>query len=443
MHCSVVTASVVHVMHLVYNKLTIWRLDTMKTETEKGDLTMAWMYQFLWMFGLVSVSVVTVLLQPIVGGSGLPALISQLNGSSIPKLLDIKTLVLKAVGACGAVASGLAAGPEGPIIHIGGCIGRGAVKFAQRYFGVLLTETDVCDFTSTGAGCGVSAAFKAPLAGILFVVEEASSYFSIPHLHKTFVASVCAYFTAHALSIASEVERYEFGVANGVHCGYDGYQLVQFAILGVIGGLFGSLFNQYIIFINNARDRFVNHSSVLRCLEAFVIIILSTTIIVILPNAFGCREQSVQSIIPLTEGGLIKSHCMVSEIEHQVVASTMYLKDDAADEWKLIYLYRSNSSTIQYQFLQSEATAGTGGEEENAGGRRLLGGSLAKVGVASGESFNSGNGTCDRCTCTEYCRNLQLEVEGLRRYTCPKVGRGHNPALPLPHCIVGPIALPF
>ena len=194
----IVTAAIVHVMHLFYNYITNVRLGVLKDQVEKGDLGMAWLYQFLWMFGLVSVSVATVLLQPIVGGSGLPALISQLNGSNIPKLLDFKTLVLKAVGASTAVASGLAAGPEGPIIHIGGCVGRGMCKFAQQNFGVLLTETDVCDFTSTGAGCGVSAAFKAPLAGILFVVEEASSYFSIPHLHKTFVASVFAYFTAQA-----------------------------------------------------------------------------------------------------------------------------------------------------------------------------------------------------------------------------------------------------
>ena len=360
-------------MHLVYNQLTIWRLNTMQDRVEKGDLTMAWMYQFLWMFGLVSVSVATVLLQPIVGGSGLPALISQLNGSNIPKLLDFKTLVLKAVGACTAVASGLAAGPEGPIIHIGGCVGRVMCKLAQKYFGVLLTETDVCDFTSTGAGCGVSAAFKAPLAGILFVVEEASSYFSIPHLHKTFVASVFAYFTAHALGLASDVERYEFEVATGAHCGYNGWQLIEFCILGVIGGLLGSLFNQWVIIVNNTRDRYINHTPLFRALEALAIIILSTTIMVLLPNAFDCREHSIENVIPLKDG-LIRSHCMIPEIEYQVVASTMYMKPEGSEEWELTYLYRTNSSKIDYTFPEAERDAGSGGEDSSGSGRRLLGG---------------------------------------------------------------------
>jgi len=405
-------------MHLCYNQLTIWRLKVMTDNVEKGEIGLAWCYQFLWMFGLVGISVSVVLISPIVGGSGLPALISQLNGSSVPGLLDFKTLVLKAIGACAAVGSGLAAGPEGPIIHIGGCVGRGVCKLAQRHFGVLMTETDICDFTSTGAGCGVSAAFKAPLAGILFVVEEASSYFSIPHLHKTFVASVIAYFTAHGLSVASSVERYEFGVANGSRCGYDGYQLIQFVFLGLIGGLLGSLFNQWVMIINNTRDRYVNHSSVLRCLDAFFVILLSTTIIVCLPDAFGCEEKTVEKIISLDSSGLLRSHCMVPEIEYQIIASQAYYKNEGKDEWENIYLYRSNSTRIAYTF-PGNTEAASQSEDASTGGRRLLGKPVSKVGTADAGQFEgAGNGTCDRCTCGEYCKKLELEVEGTRKYKC-------------------------
>jgi len=95
------------------------------------------------MLGLVGFGVALTLYEPIIGGSGLPGLISELNGSKIPKLLEWKTGALKALGATAAVASGLACGPEGPIIHIGGCVGALWVKIARKCFDILPTETDV------------------------------------------------------------------------------------------------------------------------------------------------------------------------------------------------------------------------------------------------------------------------------------------------------------
>ena len=52
--------------------------------------------QFLWMIGLVGLGCAITLWEPIIGGSGLPQLIAELNGAKIPLLLDVKTLVLKA-----------------------------------------------------------------------------------------------------------------------------------------------------------------------------------------------------------------------------------------------------------------------------------------------------------------------------------------------------------
>jgi chloride channel 7 len=45
-----------------------------------------------------------------------------LNGNNIPHVLSFKTLVTKIVGCVLGVASGLAIGPEGPMVHIGACI---------------------------------------------------------------------------------------------------------------------------------------------------------------------------------------------------------------------------------------------------------------------------------------------------------------------------------
>ena len=36
-------------------------------------------------------------------------------------------------------------------------------------------KSEARDFLATGGACGIAAAFRAPLSGVLFVVEEASS----------------------------------------------------------------------------------------------------------------------------------------------------------------------------------------------------------------------------------------------------------------------------
>eukprot|EP00965_Chrysotila_dentata_P123028 4066428-Pleurochrysis_carterae.AAC.2 len=64
-------------------------------------------------------------------------------------------------------------------------------------------DLDQRDFVAIGAGAGVAAAFLAPISGTLFVVEEATSHFSLPLLWRAFSASMIASYTSHVLDVAS------------------------------------------------------------------------------------------------------------------------------------------------------------------------------------------------------------------------------------------------
>ncbi|MCC3262735.1 chloride channel protein, partial [Paenibacillus polymyxa] len=67
----------------------------------------------------------------------------------------------------GTLGAGMVLGREGPTVQMGGNVGR-MVLDALRIHGAEARHT----LLATGAAAGLSAAFNAPLAGILFIIEE-------------------------------------------------------------------------------------------------------------------------------------------------------------------------------------------------------------------------------------------------------------------------------
>ncbi|KAH8062813.1 chloride channel [Aureococcus anophagefferens] len=171
---------------------------------------------------------------PAASSSGVPEVIAYLNGITIREAFNLRTALAKfASCACavqrpvavtaferfennetssqscsvGAVASGLAAGPEGPMIHLGAIIGRGLSQAESaalglnfpRAFPALRNSRDLRDHVSLGAACGVSAAFGAPIGGLLFAAEEVASFWSTELSWRVFFACAVATTTRDVL----------------------------------------------------------------------------------------------------------------------------------------------------------------------------------------------------------------------------------------------------
>jgi CIC family chloride channel protein len=106
-----------------------------------------------------------------------------------------------------------------------------------------LTRDEAHTLVAAGAGAGISAAFNAPLAGILFVIEEMRPQFKYNFLsvHSVLVASV----------MADIVLRMLLGQGHDIDMpalpppALD--SLWMFPILGVVFGLFGVAFNRLLI----------------------------------------------------------------------------------------------------------------------------------------------------------------------------------------------------
>lgn len=101
-------------------------------------------------------------------GSGIPEIKTILSGFVIPHFLDFKVLVVKAVGAVFAVATGMCLGKEGPFVHISTCVAYLVGKCFPKY---RENERKMRELLSAGCSSGLSVAFGAPIGGILFSYE--------------------------------------------------------------------------------------------------------------------------------------------------------------------------------------------------------------------------------------------------------------------------------
>ena len=99
------------------------------------------------------------------------------------------------------MAPGASLGPRAPrpFRSHGGVLfdGRRPLKADDAFF--FRTDIDRRDFLSLGSACGFAAAFGAPVGGVLFALEEASSFWDDKLLWRGLVASSFAVFAALAL----------------------------------------------------------------------------------------------------------------------------------------------------------------------------------------------------------------------------------------------------
>ena len=151
---------------------------------DEGRVMAAWLTDVTLAMAFVGVATgLVVWIEPASSGSGIPDLKAYLNGTNLRQLLTVKALVCKVVGVLFSVGGGLCVGKEGPMVHTGAVVAAN-VSHGWRGCGVkhwksFRNDTDKRNFVSGGCAAGVAAAFGAPIGGVLFSLEEASSFWSL------------------------------------------------------------------------------------------------------------------------------------------------------------------------------------------------------------------------------------------------------------------------
>lgn len=134
------------------------------------------------------------------------------------------------------IGSGLVLGREGPTIHIGASI---CAAFAENG---RFARTETRGLYAAGAAAGLAAAFNAPLAAVLFVVEETRKQF--PYTFRTYMGVIIAAF------LSTVVTQEIAGVGADLRIAAPHppvWQLLLFLGLGAVLGGFGVLFNRVLL----------------------------------------------------------------------------------------------------------------------------------------------------------------------------------------------------
>jgi CIC family chloride channel protein len=216
-------------------------------------------------------------------GSGIPQVKAAL--SRVPLALNLRVATVKLLSTLLVMGSGMSLGRQGPTVQIGAALAgemRRWVPTSPNYRRQMI---------AAGAAAGLAAGFNAPLAGVMFVIEELLQDLSSLTLGTAIIASflgamVSRQLGGHGLISISTLK------AQGGSLGVE--DLPFLLLIGALAGGLGGLFCQGILVSRALYDRFIPLALPYRVAMAGAI---SGLVIAMLPPAFrnnaGLQEYLV------------------------------------------------------------------------------------------------------------------------------------------------------
>ena len=231
--------------------------------------------------GLLAAFLLTRRFAPEAAGSGVQEIEGAMEGLRVVRWRRV--LPVKFAGGVLALSSGLVAGREGPTIHIGASIGAALAEFFK------LDRDDMRGLLAAGAAAGLAAAFNAPLAAILFIIEETRKQFR--YTFRSYVGVICA----------SAASAMGMGLVGGTAPPMRIAALEQplwllpaFVLLGVAMGGLGVVFNRSLL---GALDWTTKTFRRVPFVPALVVGGAIGALAIVLPEAIGGGELLIPHLV--------------------------------------------------------------------------------------------------------------------------------------------------
>ncbi len=241
-----------------------------------------WQWLALYILSFIIIAYLLKLIvarEPMCTGSGIPQIKGILQGDMSMRWFSV--LWSKIIGGVLAIGAGMSLGREGPSVQIGACVGQGLSQTSRR------TGFESRILMTAGAGAGLAAAFNAPLAGVIFGLEEMQKTISPALLLTGITASITA----------ATVTEVVFGMSPVFSMGYLlPLPLNLFDVLvaaGIVIGLLGRLFNIALAYSLNTYSRL----GLSGMKKPLVPLVLAGILGFILPEILGGGNLLVDSLV--------------------------------------------------------------------------------------------------------------------------------------------------
>jgi len=186
---------------------------------------------------------------PAASGSGMSEVKAVL--ANVPMPLNLRIALVKLVSATLVLAAGMPLGREGPTVQIGAAL----ASQLSRWFPT--SPDHRRQILAAGAGAGLAAAFDAPIAGVLFVVEELLQDVSGITLGTAILASFIGSVVARISGSHNLDLDLHLVISN---TSFSAPEIPFYLLLGILAGFLGVLFNRSILTSLTLYRRFLNVS---------------------------------------------------------------------------------------------------------------------------------------------------------------------------------------
>ncbi|KAL3376587.1 hypothetical protein AABB24_003162 [Solanum stoloniferum] len=256
---------------------------------------------------------------PTAAGPGIPEIKAYLNGVDTPNMFGATTLFVKIIGSIAAVSASLDLGKEGPLVHIGACfaslLGQGGpdnYRLKWRWLRYFNNDRDRRDLITSGSSSGVCAAFRSPVGGVLFALEEVATWWRSALLWRTFFSTAVVVVILRAfIEYCKSGNCGLFGRGglimfdvSGVSVTYHPVDIIPIALIGIIGGLLGSLYNHVLHKVLRLYNLINEKGKLHKLLLALSVSLFTSIGMYGLPFLAKCKpcDPSIQRSCPGTGG---------------------------------------------------------------------------------------------------------------------------------------------
>jgi len=273
----IITGLLVVLYRYALEKAGVLLIDIYKIISIKPILILPWIGALIIIGYIVGLMVKH---EPMISGSGIP----QVEGVLLRKL-DMtwwRVILGKFIGGILSIGSGLSLGREGPSVQLGAAVGQGFSRVFKR---VKIEEKYLI---TSGASAGLAAAFNAPLAGVMFALEEVHKNFSPLVLLSALSAALSADFIASGFFGLKPI--FILGNLSALPLKLYLYIILLGAFLGVLGVVFNKI-------LLKTQNLYVAQTWLPKEMRIIIPLLISVILGILLPQVLGGGHELITSLI--------------------------------------------------------------------------------------------------------------------------------------------------